>query len=157
MSNPAGLPYCFSGFTIAAEGNGSLKPRTRREAIRCRRASPFLPLASRSKCPRVALFRPAFTGRQHRRQPCARHGAARVLNPARFLLSFASLHSSFSLTYLRHSVSAQAAYCPDVVGLLLCTAPFIAATIHSHSSVLAHYIHYFQVIKLFLCLSTAGV
>lgn len=33
-------------------------------------------------------------------------------------LSFDSLHSSFSLTYLRHSVSAQADYCPDVVGLL---------------------------------------
>lgn len=47
------------------------------------------------------------------------------LGPVFPTVSLGSLQSSFALTYLRHSASAQAYYCPDVVGLPRCTAPFI--------------------------------
>lgn len=56
----------------------------------------------------------------------------RVRNRAQFLQHFGSLPSSFSHTYLRHSVSAQADCCPDVVARLLCSAaPFITANVQS--------------------------
>lgn len=64
-------------------------------------------------------------------------------------LTFGSLHFSFSLTYLRHSVSAQADYCPDVVGLLFSAAPFIAATIQQQRlqcSVAHSYNDFFSVV-----------
>lgn len=124
---PRRVPYCFLRLYYQGRGNGFLKPRTRREAIR-RRASPFLPplptfsasgsSLSAGVCPTATPATVACT---------VRSDTSLKFGPVS--LSSGSLRSSFSLAYLRHSVSAQADYCPDVVGLLFCTAPFIAATI----------------------------
>lgn len=66
---------------------------------------------------------------------------APVRNRAQFLQHFGWLPSSFSHTYLRHSVSAQADCCPDVVELLFCTAaPFITANVQSPSSICPAYL-----------------
>lgn len=79
---------------------------------------------------------PALKRRRNRVSPAAQPPEEPALTPRTahdvkspglgpISIVFRPIHSSFSLTYLRHSVSAQACYCPDVVGLLCCTAPFI--------------------------------
>lgn len=79
----------------------------------------------------VGRLHPALTGRKNSQQLYvdAQRGKNQK-NPA-VSTAFGLLRSSLSLTYLRHSVSAQADCCPDVVDPLLHTAPFIAANIQN--------------------------
>lgn len=112
------------------------KPRRRREAIR-RRGSVLLPPLFQPPPPppppgrqtsAVAPTRPALAGPGHRRRSSdgIRGGYKCQFGPGLAAVSIGSLQSSFALTYLRHSASAQAYYCPDVVGLPpRRTAPFI--------------------------------
>lgn len=83
---PRRAPYCFLRLYYQGGGNGSLKPRTRREAIRWR-GSPFLPPLPSLNAP-VALFHPAFARRWNRRQPHVPYGATQVLKSAQFLYHF---------------------------------------------------------------------
>lgn len=118
----APAPYCSARPCRRAAGM-ALERQERGGAIRGGGSTSLPPpLAAKRRRNRVSAAaqppeEPALTPRT------ARH----VKSPGLGLISvvFRPIHPSFSPTYLRHSVSAQASYCPDVVGLLCCTAPFI--------------------------------
>lgn len=103
------------------------KRRTRRERRYAGHSLHFFPSFPHKS--RYSSLSAGVTGRFGRWQSCVPYGVTLSLRFVSVSLSFGSVRSSFSLTYLRHSVSARADYCPDVVSLL-CTTPVNAATFH---------------------------
>lgn len=83
---------------------------------------PRLPFCLRFSCSKARFSATSAGNRRPEEPPSSRVsacGVPQVSKRAQFVQHSGSLPSSFSHTYLRHSVSAQADYCPDVVAALL--------------------------------------
>lgn len=84
--------------------------------------APRLPFCLRFSCSKGRFSATPAANRRPQEPPSSRvsaRGVPQVGQRAQFVQHSGSLPSSFSHTYLRHSVSAQADYCPDVVAALL--------------------------------------